>query len=235
MSLVFEAPQPVLAKTSTGEDFPVRRVFCVGRNYADHAREMGSDPDREPPFFFTAWAETVVPSGSTIAYPTQTSNYHFEGELVIAVGKAGRSISRDQAAAHIWGYAAGLDMTRRDLQNAAKAQGRPWCTGKNVDQGSPLGLIQKAGEGAFDPAKGRIALTQNGQVKQQADLSDMIWPVEDIIAFVSGLWELRPGDLIYTGTPAGVGAVKPGDQLRVEIEGLTPLDISIGDPVEGAA
>jgi fumarylpyruvate hydrolase len=234
MALVFEVPQPVLAKTSTGDDFPVRRVICVGRNYADHAREMGADPEREPPFFFTAWAQTIVPSGSTIAYPTQTSNYHFEGELVLAVGKGGRSISRVEARQHIWGYAAGLDMTRRDLQNAAKAQGRPWCAGKNVDCGSPLGLIHKAGEGGFDPAKGRIALTQNGVVKQQADLSDMIWPVEDIIAFVSTLWELQPGDLIYTGTPAGVGAVQPGDQLVVEIEGLTPLQIAIGDPLATA-
>ena len=229
MSLVFEAPQTVLAKTSTGEDFPVRRVICVGRNYAAHAREMGMDPDREPPFFFTAWAETVVPSGSTIPYPSETANFHYEGELVIAVGKGGRNIPAEGAIDHIWGYAAGLDMTRRDLQQASRDQGRPWCTAKNVDCGSPLGLIHKAGEGDFDPHQGRICLTLNGDKKQDADLSDMIWPVEDIIAFVSTLWALKPGDLIYTGTPAGVGAVKSGDQLRVEIEGLTPLEISIGD------
>lgn len=231
MTLLFQPQEPVLAKTTTGDDFPVRRVICVGRNYAAHAREMGRDPDREPPFFFTAWAETVVPSGTTIAYPSQTENFHYEAELVIAVGKSGRNIAAADAKDYIWGYATGLDMTRRDLQLEARAQGRPWCTGKNVEQSSPLGLIHKAGEGDFNPSKGAIKLTVNGEVKQDADLAELIWPVDDIIAFVSTLWEIQPGDLIYTGTPAGVGAVVPGDEMEVTIEGLSPLNIKVGPPV----
>jgi len=228
MSLLFETPAPVLAATTTGDDFPVRRVICVGRNYAAHAREMGRDPDREPPFFFTAWAETVVPSGVTIAYPTETENFHYEAELVVAIGKGGRDIAVEDAMDHVWGYATGLDMTRRDLQLEARAQGRPWDTGKNVEQSSPLGLIHKAGEGDFDPARGAIKLTVNGETKQDADLAELIWPVDDIIAFASRLWKLEPGDLIYTGTPAGVGAVVEGDDIVVTIDGLTPLEIKVG-------
>ena len=228
MTLAVAAAPPMLAATSTGEDFPVRRVFCVGRNYAAHAREMGRDPDREPPFFFTAWAETVTPDGATIAYPQATSNYHFEAELVVAVGKAGREIAPERAMDHVWGYAAGLDMTRRDLQLKAREDGRPWDTGKNVEQSKPLGLLQRAGEGAFDPGQGAIRLTVNGETKQDADLGDMIWPVPDVIAFLSGLWSLHPGDLIYTGTPAGVGPVVEGDCVQVVIDGLTPLNVQIG-------
>ncbi|HEY0926127.1 fumarylacetoacetate hydrolase family protein [Brevundimonas sp.] len=228
MSLLFETPAPVLAATTTGDDFPVRRVICVGRNYAAHAREMGRDPDREPPFFFTAWAETVVPSGVTIAYPTETENFHYEAELVVAIGKGGRDIAVEDALDHVWGYATGLDMTRRDLQLEARAQGRPWDTGKNVEQSSPLGLIHKAGEGEFNPAKGAIRLTVNGETKQDADLAELIWPVDDIVAFASRLWKLEPGDLIYTGTPAGVGAVVEGDDIVVTIDGLTPLEIKVG-------
>jgi len=228
VSLLFQPQAPVLAKTSTGDDFPVRRIFCVGRNYAAHAREMGRDPDREPPFFFTAWAETVVPDGTTIAYPTMTENFHFEAELVIAIGKGGRNIAVENAQDHVWGYATGLDMTRRDLQLEARAQGRPWDTGKNVEQSSPLGLIHKAGEGDFDPNKGAIKLTVNGEVKQDADLAELIWPVDDIIAYLSTLWEIQPGDLIYTGTPAGVGAVVEGDAMVVTIDGLSPLNIKVG-------
>ncbi|KSB89134.1 fumarylacetoacetate hydrolase [Caulobacter vibrioides] len=229
MSLIFEPQAPVLAATSTGDQFPVRRIFCVGRNYAAHAREMGRDPDREPPFFFTAWAETVVPDGATIAYPQKTKDFHYEAELVVAVGKTGRDIAVEDALDHVWGYAVGLDMTRRDLQLEARAQGRPWDTGKNVEQSSPLGLIQKAGEG-FDPTKGEIKLTVNGQTKQQADLADLIWPVADIVAYLSGLYRIEPGDLIYTGTPAGVGAVVEGDAMVVTIEGLAPLNITVGPP-----
>jgi len=190
---------------------------------------MGRDPDREPPFFFTAWAETVVPDGATIAYPQKTENFHYEAELVVAIGKTGRNIAVDDALDHVWGYAVGLDMTRRDLQLEARAQGRPWDTGKNVEQSSPLGLIQKAGEG-FDPTKGEIKLTVNGETKQQADLADLIWPVADIVAYLSGLYRIEPGDLIYTGTPAGVGAVVEGDAMVVTIEGLAPLNIKVGPP-----
>ncbi|GAA0386676.1 fumarylacetoacetate hydrolase family protein [Brevundimonas terrae] len=228
MSLLFQPQAPVLAKTSTGDEFPVRRIFCVGRNYAAHAREMGRDPDREPPFFFTAWAETVVPDGTTIAYPTMTENFHYEAELVIAIGKGGRNIAVENAKDHVWGYATGLDMTRRDLQLEARAQGRPWDTGKNVEQSSPLGLIHKVDEGDFDPNNGAIKLTVNGEVKQDADLAELIWPVDDIIAYLSTLWEIHPGDLIYTGTPAGVGAVVVGDEMVVTIDGLSSLNIKVG-------
>jgi fumarylpyruvate hydrolase len=227
--LLFQPPAPVLAATSTGDQFPVRRVFCVGRNYAAHAREMGRDPDREPPFFFTAWAETVVPDGAVIAYPQKTRDFQYEAELVVAIGQGGRNIAVEDALAHVWGYATGLDMTRRDLQLEARAQGRPWDTGKNVEQSSPLALIRKAGEG-FDPTAGEIKLTVNGQTKQQADLADLIWPVADVVAYLSGLYRLEAGDLIYTGTPAGVGPVVEGDEIVVTIAGLSPLTIKIGPP-----
>jgi len=229
VSLLFQPPAPVLAATATGDEFPVRRVFCVGRNYAAHAREMGRDPDREPPFFFTAWAETVVPDGAVIAYPQKTKDFQYEAELVVAIGQGGRNIAVETALDHVWGYATGLDMTRRDLQLAARAQGRPWDTGKNVEQSSPLGLIQKAGE-RFDPTRGEIKLTVNGQVKQQADLADLIWPVADVVAYLSGLYRLEAGDLIYTGTPAGVGPVVEGDEIIVTIAGLSPLTVTIGPP-----
>jgi len=224
---LFEVLPATLAKTTGGDDFPVRRVFCVGRNYAAHAREMGRDPDREPPFFFTKWAETVVPSGSTIAYPSATSDFHYEAELVVAMGQAGRDIPVEKALDHVYGYATGLDMTRRDLQLAARAQGRPWDTGKNVEQSSPLGLIHPVSEvGHLD--KGAIRLTVNGEVKQDADLTELIWPVADVIAFLSTLYRIEPGDLIYTGTPAGVGAVVEGDVVTVTIEGLEPTEVTIG-------
>ncbi|MFC4724968.1 fumarylacetoacetate hydrolase family protein [Glycocaulis abyssi] len=229
MTLVFEPRPPVLAPVADGKRFPVQRLFCVGRNYADHAREMGADPDREPPFFFTAWAETVVTGGGTIAYPQKTSNYHYEAELVVAIGKGGRNIPAESAMEHVYGYAAGLDMTRRDFQADAKAHGRPWDTAKNVEQSKPLGLIRTASDG-FDPAKGRISLSVNGAVRQDADLSDMIWPVADVIAYLSGLYRIEPGDLIYTGTPAGVGAVVPGDVIEVAIDGLAPLNVTVGEP-----
>ena len=229
MKLVFDPLAPVIVPTSRGGGFPVRRVFCIGRNYAAHAREMGSDPDREPPFFFTKWAEAVVPSGATIAYPPETANYHFEAELVVAIGKAGRNIAAADARAHIYGFACGLDMTRRDLQNDAKAKGRPWDIGKNVEQSAPIGPIHPAAD-TGDMASGAIILTQNGERKQTGDLSDMIWPVEDVIAYVSRFYRLEPGDLIYTGTPDGVGPVKPGDVLTVAIAGLSDLSVVIGPP-----
>jgi fumarylpyruvate hydrolase len=228
MTLSFTPPGPVLAAVSNGEQFPVRRVFCVGRNYADHAREMGSDPDREPPFFFTAWAEAVVPSGTTIAYPQATQDYQFEVELVMAIGKGGRNIAAADALGHVHAYGVGLDMTRRDLQNAAKKTGRPWDTGKNAEQSKPLGGLRPAD--GFDPGKGAIVLTVNGETVQTGDLGDQIWPVADVIAHLSGLWRLEPGDLIYTGTPAGVGPVVPGDVLVATIDGLDTLTITLGDP-----
>ena len=223
------AQAPTLAKTSDGRDFPVRRVFCVGRNYAAHAREMGRDPDREPPFYFTKWAETVVPSGGKVTYPPKTANYHYEAELVVAIGVGGRNISTESALEHVWGYATGLDMTRRDLQLDARGQGRPWSTGKNFEQSAPLGLIHPVSE-VGHLAKGPIELTVNGETKQKGDLDELIWPVEDVIANLSTLYTLQPGDLIFTGTPAGVGPVVPGDVVKVTIEGLSDTVITIGPP-----
>jgi fumarylpyruvate hydrolase len=227
MRLIFKPPAPTLAPTTAGDQFPVRRIFCVGRNYAAHAREMGRDPEREPPFFFTAWAETLVPSGASVAYPTKTKDFQYEGELVVAIGKAGRHIRVEEALSYAWGYACGLDMTRRDLQLEARALGRPWDMGKNVEQSSPLGLIREAGDG-FDPNHGAIELSLNDVVRQKANLADMIWPVADIISYLSGFYRLEPGDLIYTGTPAGVGPVVEGDAITVTIDGLEPLKIRIG-------
>lgn len=227
MTLLFEPQMPVLAKTSSGDEFPVRRIFCVGRNYSEHTREMGFDPDREPPFFFTKWAETVVPSGTTIAYPPGTQNFHFEAELVVAIGIGGRNIARESAKNHIYGYATGLDMTRRDLQLVARDKGRPWDTGKNVEQSCPLGLIHPVSEvGHID--SGAITLAVNGDTKQSSNITDLIWPVEDVIVFLSALYRIEPGDLIYTGTPAGVGAVVPGDNMLVAIDGLSSVEITVG-------
>ncbi len=229
MSL-FQPQAPILAATSNGNEFPVRRVFCIGRNYAAHAREMGRDPDREPPFFFTKWAETVVPTGTVIAYPSETANFHYEAELVVAIGKGGRNIAAVDADQHIYGYATGLDMTRRDLQLEAREKGRPWDTGKNVEQSSPLGLIHPVSE-VGHLSTGRIELTVNGMVKQEADLADLIWSVPDVVAYVSRFYRLEAGDLIYTGTPAGVGAVVEGDNITVSVAGLSDCVVTIGAPL----
>ena len=225
----FSLPEPVVAPVAGEEGFPVRRVFCVGSNYAAHAREMGRDPDRQPPFFFTKWAETVRPDGSAIAYPQSTSDFQYEAELVVAIGKSGRDLSAEQALDLVFGYATGLDMTRRDLQMDARGKGRPWDTGKNVEESSPLGLIHPSSASGFLNS-GAIWLKVNGETKQSADLADLIWPVADVVAFLSGFYRLEPGDLIYTGTPAGVGPVVAGDEIEVHIDGLTPLKVSIGEP-----
>jgi fumarylpyruvate hydrolase len=230
VTIQFTSSLPTTAATSDGNEYPVRRVFCIGRNYAAHAREMGKDPDREPPFFFTKWAETVVPSGSVVPYPTETNNFHYEAELVIAIGRGGRSISTDDAPAHVYGYAAGLDMTRRDLQFEARDKGRPWDTGKNVECSSPLGLIHPVSE-VGHLQRGRITLTADGERKQDADLAEMIWDVPEIIAYISRFYRLEPGDLIYSGTPAGVGPVQIGGTITVSIDGLSDCTIKIG-PVQ---
>ena len=231
MNLLFQPAAPVIAPTTTGEGFPVRRIFCIGRNYEEHAKEMGMKADPEAPFFFTKWAETVVGDGATIAYPQGTANFHYEAELVVAIGKRGRNIPRAEAMAHIWGYATGLDMTRRDLQAEARGKGRPWDAGKNVEESSPLGLIHPAAS-LGDATHGAITLSVNGDIKQRGDLSELITPVDRLIEFLSGLYTLEAGDLIYTGTPAGVGPVVPGDVMVVEIEGLSSLTITVGQPLE---
>ncbi|MGB3503360.1 MAG: fumarylacetoacetate hydrolase family protein [Mesorhizobium sp.] len=222
------APPPVPAAAIAGTDelFPVRRIFCVGRNYAAHAREMGKDPDREPPFFFTKPADALVSGDATIAYPPLTSNLHFEGELVVAIGKGGANIARDAALDHVFGYACGNDLTRRDLQNVAKDMARPWDWAKAFDRSAPCGPIVRASEvGQFD--SGAIRTLVNGVEKQSADLADMIWPVADVIAFLSQAMEIAPGDLIFTGTPAGVGRLEPGDICVIEIDRLPPLKTTI--------
>lgn len=227
MTLMFDPQPATIVQMVDGRQFPVRRLFCIGRNYADHAKEMGVEVDREAPFYFTKWAETVMPSGATIAYPPQTANYHFEAELVIAIGKPGRNIAVNDAIDHVLGFATGLDMTRRDLQLEARAKGRPWDAGKNFEQSSPLGLVHPIAE-TGPMATGSIRLTVNGEVKQNGDLADLIHSVPEIIAYVSKGYRLEPGDLLYTGTPAGVGAVKPGDVLAVSIDGLTDTVVTVG-------
>ncbi len=213
-------PPPVVAvPVAGGKLFPVRRVFCVGRNYAAHAREMGNDPNREPPFFFTKPADALVTKGADAPYPTATANLHHEMELVVAIGKGGKDIAAAEALAHVYGYAAGLDLTRRDLQDEAKAMRRPWDMSKGFDASAPIGEITPATTSGH-PAAGRIALNVNGASRQAGDLADQIWPVPDIIAALSKLVALAPGDLIFTGTPEGVAAVTRGDVLEGEIEGV---------------
>lgn len=202
--------------------FPVHRIYCVGRNYAAHAREMGKDPDREPPFFFAKPADAVVPNHSEVPYPSRTANLHHEVELVVALGKGGANLEQTYANDLIFGYAVGNDLTRRDLQFAARDVGRPWDTAKGFDHSAPLTAIHPV-ESTGIIERGRIWLSVNGVVRQDADLADMIWPVPAIIAELSTLFELRPGDLIFTGTPAGVGAVQRGDLIEGGIEGLAPL------------
>lgn len=223
--------QPSVAVASGGR-FPVRRVICVGRNYAAHAREMGKDPDRDPPFFFLKPGDAVADDGARIAYPPLTANFHYEIELVVAIGAAGAAIPAARALDHVWGYGVGIDLTRRDLQLKARDAGRPWDWGKGFDLSAPCAPLRPVAE-VGHPAAGRIWLAVNGEVKQDADLAELIWPVADIIAFASDAMELRPGDLIYTGTPAGVGALVPGDVVTGGIDGLGGISITI-TPSEAA-
>ncbi|MCX7167818.1 MAG: fumarylacetoacetate hydrolase family protein [Rhodocyclales bacterium] len=221
---------PAVPVADSTDSFPVRRIYCVGRNYAAHAREMGSDPDRDPPFFFCKPADAVVPvaQGSTVdvAYPPETANYHHEVELVVAIGKGGRYISIDSANDHVWGYAVGFDMTRRDLQFALRDKGRPWELGKAFDQSAPIGPIVPASRSGH-PTAGKVWLTVNGKTKQEGDLADLIWSVPETIAHLSKYFELLPGDLIFTGTPEGVGPVVRGDLVSGGVEGFGELSIRI--------
>ena len=214
------APPVPAALPIRGSDrmFPVRRVFCVGRNYAEHAIEMGSDPTREPPFYFTKPADAVVVLDADVPYPPATSQLHHEMELVVAIGSAGADIPVADALKHVWGYCAGLDMTRRDLQNEAKKTGRPWDMGKGFDFSAPMGELVPAR--GVDPARGKIELRVNGEVRQTSDLSKLIWSVPEVISNLSHLVRLAPGDLIMTGTPEGVAAVQRGDLLEGTVEGV---------------
>lgn len=223
-------PAPNLSSVpvaGTSVVFPVHRIYCVGRNYAAHAREMGFDPDREPPFFFCKPSDAVVEDGATIPYALATGALEHEIELVVAIGRDGREIAREAALEHVYGYAVGIDLTRRDLQLAARDKGRPWDTGKAFDQSAPLGAIRRAGE-IGHPAAGAIWLTVNDEIRQNADLNQLIWPVADVIAQLSQLFVLKPGDLVFTGTPAGVGPVRPGDRVRGGIAGVGEISIVIG-------
>jgi fumarylpyruvate hydrolase len=213
------APMVALPVAGSEDTFPVRRIWCVGRNYAAHAREMGSDPDRDPPFFFAKPTDAIVQNGDPIPYPAGTKNLHHEIELVVAIGKAGSRIPVDQALEHVYGYAVGLDMTRRDLQNAAKDSGRPWEMGKSYDFSAPCSAIQPAAR-IGHPDKGAIWVKVNGTVKQSSDISNLIWNVAETISHLSQLVDLRPGDIIYTGTPEGVAAVVAGDVMEGHIDGV---------------
>ena len=233
MSFVVAAPVVVgLPVAGTNNQFPVRRVYCVGRNYAAPAREMGFDPDREPPFFFCKPNDdaSIVPVATgTVAdlpYPSLTENYHYEIELVVAIGKGGKNIAVENAEEHIFGYAVGMDMTRRDLQMRMREQGRPWEIGKAFDYSAPIGAIQPAQETGH-LSTGSITLEVDGAIKQTSDLTHLIWSVPETIANLSTLFELQPGDLIFTGTPEGVGAVKPGQTLVGRIDGLDPITVRI--------
>ncbi len=229
MSLVVVAPAPVTVPVEEGREFPVHRIYCVGRNYVEHAQEMGHT-GREPPFFFIKPADTVVPvpegTIGTMDYPSLTQSLHHEIELVVAIGRGGRDIAVDDAARHIWGYAVGLDMTRRDLQAEMKKQGRPWCIGKAFEQSAPIGpIVPIARSGRL--LKGEITLSVNGKLRQKGDLSQLIWSVNETIAHISAAWLLQPGDLIFTGTPAGVGAVERGEVMEGRIEGLGTLRVAV--------
>lgn len=216
-----------LPVVGSGDGFPVRRIFCVGRNYAAHAREMGHDPDREPPFFFTKPADAVVPSGATIPYPVRTSDLHYEIELVVALSKGGVDIPEASALDHVYGYGVGIDLTRRDLQGEAKKMGRPWDMGKGFDNSAPMTALTPA-SAIGHPAKGEIWLKVNGETRQKGDLAQQIWNVQETISYLSGLVTLYPGDLIMTGTPEGVGPVVSGDRLVGGIDGLSELTVAIG-------
>ena len=229
MNLVIHAPAQPTVPVVGGGLFPVRRIYCVGRNYAEHAQEMGFT-GREPPFFFLKPGDTVLPVADgavgEMAYPPLTANLHHEIELVVAIGVGGRKIKAADAVRHIWGYAVGLDMTRRDLQNDMKKQGRPWSIGKAFDESAPIGPLHAIAQ-TGELKRGAISLSVNGVLRQSGDLSDLIWNVAETIETLSNAWTLQAGDLIFTGTPSGVGAVVAGDLLEGRIEGLGSLQLRI--------
>lgn len=224
MSTVPTLQVPTIAIAHSIERFPVRRIFCVGQNYAAHAREMGSDPERQPPFFFSKPADAVVPSGSMLPFPTRTDSLHHEVELVIALGGGGTDVLASDAATLIFGYAVGIDLTRRDLQSEAKKAGRPWDMSKGFDRSAPIGPLTRG----TPPSTGSITLAVDGEIRQAGDISDMIWPVADTIAFLSTYVAVAAGDLIFTGTPSGVGPILRGQRVRGEIAGVDPVEVVFG-------
>lgn len=223
MSHAFEPPpQPAVPVSGQSLRFPVHRIYCVGKNYAAHAREMGTDPTREPPFFFSKPADAIVADGARVAYPPRTTNFHHEIELVVAIGGEGREVARERALELVYGYAVGNDFTRRDLQARARDKGQPWDVAKGFDESAAIGAIRRAAD-IGHPQRGRIWLAVNGVLRQEADIADLTWKVPEIIAELSTLYTLRPGDLIYTGTPAGVGALQRGDRVEGGVEGVGTL------------
>jgi fumarylpyruvate hydrolase len=225
----FVLPPPPVASVAVANSaarFPVRRVICVGRNYAAHAREMGRDPDREPPFFFMKPADTVVDDGTTVPYPPETGNFHYEIELVVAISEGGRDIPQDKALQHVFGYTVGIDLTRRDLQLSAREQGRPWDWGKGFDQSAPIAPIHRVAE-VGHPDAARIWLAVDGEIKQDSNIAKLIWSVPEIISIASRSMELKPGDIIMTGTPENVGPVKRGEVMTGGIDGLGTIRIGV--------
>ena len=225
-----QPPQPMIMVAGSDKFFPVRRIWCVGRNYVEHIREMGQD-ERAPPFYFAKPADAIVPDGATVPYPPLTKDMHHEVELVVALKSGGRNIKLERALDTIYGYGVGIDLTRRDLQIASRDQKRPWEIGKAFDASAPCGALKPASEIGL-PKKGRIMLKANGTVRQDGDLEQMIWNVPEVIANLSEQVELAAGDIIMTGTPAGVAATVPGDKLECEIEGVGKLTVTIGPPLK---
>ena len=224
--VIAPAERPSLPIQGSSARFPVRRIYCVGQNYGAHAREMGGDPTRMPPFFFSKPADAVRVPGEPVPYPSSTGQLDYEIELVVALQGGGANVPPEQALALVYGYAAGVDLTRRDLQAEAKKAGRPWDAAKGFDASAPIGVLRPARDGALP--QGRIHLTVNGQTKQDAQLSDMIWNVAEIIARASQLWRLEPGDLFFTGTPQGVGPLTRGDRVEGGIEGVGEVSFTLG-------
>jgi fumarylpyruvate hydrolase len=227
MNYVVTAPEvPTVPVSGTDDVFPVHRIYCIGRNYEAHAREMGKDPDRDPPFFFHKPADAVVVNSATVPYPPATENFHYEAEMVVAIGRDCVDVEEENALEYVYGYAVGIDLTRRDLQLEAREKGRPWDAGKAFDHSAPCSAIHPVAD-IGHPLNGAIWLTVNGEVKQSADISDLIWSVAEMISILSKHFSLKPGDLIYTGTPAGVGPVNVGDKIVVAVEGVDELEIEV--------
>ncbi|HEX5124456.1 MAG TPA: fumarylacetoacetate hydrolase family protein [Rhodanobacteraceae bacterium] len=227
MSYVFDAPRvPSLSVAGTEVRFPVHRIYCIGRNYAEHAKEMGAVPDRAQPVFFMKPNDAIVPDGGDVAYPPATSDLHHEVEMVVALASGGRDIPVERAQEHVFGYGVGIDLTRRDLQATAKAKGLPWDSSKGFDESAPVSALRRAAD-IGHPRTARLTLSVNGALRQRADIADMLFTVPEIIHELSRLWTLMPGDLIFTGTPAGVAALQRGDRVRAELEGIAGFDARI--------